>query len=190
MNYFESNCLFAKSQHRFCRNRSCETTLHALRDNFYFFLLAIDLANILFADYTTPFIEGTDVTYLSNIWIENFKMISNRMDHNNLILNYDKTKFMFITHRRVSFPKLIQIHTCVVEVVESVELGENDASIDIDVVDNIKPPGITIDNKLMFNHYFKTKEEKYSLRLLLRSSTLSIQAPLPLTNCFISASEN
>ncbi len=33
-----------------------------------FYLRAIAMDNILFADDTTPFIEGTDITHLTNMW--------------------------------------------------------------------------------------------------------------------------
>jgi hypothetical protein len=45
-------------------------------NDFSFYLLVIAMANILFADDTTPFIEGTDITHLTNIWTEKFKKIS------------------------------------------------------------------------------------------------------------------
>ena len=37
-------------------------------NDFSFYLLVIATANILFADDTTPFIEGTDITHLTNMW--------------------------------------------------------------------------------------------------------------------------
>ncbi len=54
------------------------------------------MANILFADDTTPFIEGTDITHLTNIWTEKFKLISDWIDHNSLILNYEEMKFILV----------------------------------------------------------------------------------------------
>ena len=87
--------------------------------------IIIAMANILFADDTTPFIEGTDITHLTNIWTEKFKLISDWIDHNSLILNYDKTKFMFLTNKRVTLPLSIKINTCAVEVVDSFVFGEN-----------------------------------------------------------------
>jgi hypothetical protein len=125
---------------------------------------AIAMASILFADDTTPFIEGTDITHLTNIWTEKFKLISDWIDHNSLILNYDKTKFMFLTNKRVALPLSIKINTCEVEVVDSFVFGENSPTIDIDVVDNVKLLGITIDNKLLFNHYFKNFAKKFNFK--------------------------
>ena len=134
-------------------------------NDFSFFLHVISLANILFADDTTPYIDGTDVQHLTNIWVDKFRQITYWIEHNNLILNYDKTKFMFITNRRTELPSSIKINTCAVEVVESIVLGCNSPSIDIDVVEDIKLLGITIDNKLNFNHYFQTFAKKVNFKV-------------------------
>ncbi len=77
-----------------------------------------------------------------------------------MIIIIDKTKFMFLTNKRVALPLSIKINTCAVEVVDSFVFGENSPIIDIDVVDNVKFLGITIDNKLLFNHYFKNFAKK------------------------------
>ncbi len=63
---------------------------------------------------------------------------------------------MFLTNKRVALPLSIEINTCAVEVVYSFVFGENSPTIDIDVVDNVKLLGITIDNKLLsFFLFFK-----------------------------------
>ncbi len=72
---------------------------------------------------------------------------------------------MFITNKRTELPTSIRINKCAVEVIESIVLGCNSPSIDIDVVEDIKLLGITIDNKLNCNRYFKTFAKKVNFKV-------------------------
>ena len=134
-------------------------------NDFSFYCISIELLNILFADDTTPYIDGSDISHLINVFVDKFKLIAHWINHNSLILNYDKTKFMFITNKHVNYPSRIKINSHTIEVVDSFVIGQTDTVIDIDVVENIKLLGITIDNKLIFSNFFKNLSKKVLFKL-------------------------
>ena len=102
---------------------------------------------------------------------DKFKLIAHWINHNSLILNYDKTKFMFITNKHVNYPSSIIINSHTIEVVDSFVIGKTDTVIDIDVVDNIKLLGITIDNKLIFSNFFFKSIKKSTFLTILHQKT-------------------
>ncbi len=55
LNYFESNMLFAESQHGFRKNRSCKTALHALLDNWKNVVDRGDIVVAAFLDFRKAF---------------------------------------------------------------------------------------------------------------------------------------
>ena len=96
----------------------------------------MDLSSKLFADDTTFYKNGKDITDL----IKSFKSKLEPMIEwcllNRLDINFKKTYCMIVTRRRIVIPKTISIN-----------------NVDIEVVDSFKLLGITIDNKMNFSKH-------------------------------------
>ena len=70
----------------------------------------MSIKNILFADDTTPHAHDSVLERLISRFVNNFADISDWIEHNQLILNYDKTKFMLITNKHIEMPRLIVVN--------------------------------------------------------------------------------
>jgi hypothetical protein len=112
------------------------------------------IKNILFADDTTRHSHDSNLESLISRFVNNFADVSDWIDHNQLILNYDKTKFVFIANKHVMTPHFILANKHEIKVVESHTIT-NENCTQIEVVDKTKLLGITNDNKLTFKNYFK-----------------------------------
>ena len=84
--------------------------------------------------------------------IDDFKLciypLLNWCSSNKLDLNWSKTYFMFIKNKRFSYPLNICIDNLIV-----------------DVVDNFKILGVTIDSKLTFNDFFNNTKKSINIKL-------------------------
>jgi hypothetical protein len=114
----------------------------------------LELLCKLFADDTTLYLMGDNVTTLINKFKEYLKPMLDWCKFNKLDINWDKTFFMFVTNKRVGkqIPNEISIENCQVK-----------------VVDNFKFLGVTIDNKLNFDKYSR------DLRLSVNKKLYSIK---------------
>ena len=134
-------------------------------NDFAFYMENMSIKNILFADDTTPHAHDSVLERLISRFVNNFADISDWIEHNQLILNYDKTKFMLITNKHIEMPRLIVVNKHAIEVVESYTVAEAEVDTQIEVVDKTKLLGITIDNKLSFKNYFKEFTKKVHFKV-------------------------
>jgi hypothetical protein len=88
-------------------------------NDFSFYMDDMFIKNILFADDTTRHSHDSNLESLISRFVNNFADVSDWIDHNQLILNYDKTKFMFIANKHVMTPHFILANKHEIKVVES-----------------------------------------------------------------------
>jgi hypothetical protein len=113
-----------------------------------------DIFSTLFADDTTLLFSGQDLDKAVSLLRVGLKQLNEWCKHNRLYINWSKTYLMIITNKRVSMPKSFDFE-----------------DISIDVVDNFKLLGVTIDNKLQFNKFVSLQcsqinKKMYSIKKL------------------------
>ena len=96
----------------------------------------LELLAKLFADDTTFYHVGDELTTLLHDFNERLTGLFEWCAVNRLDINWKKTFAMFITNKRVTLPSTVTLN-----------------GISIDVVTNFKLLGVTIDNKLSFSSY-------------------------------------
>ena len=80
--------------------------------------LSNDMKIQLFADDTTLTLTGDNIKALEEEFKTKFESILTWVKHNLLIINWDKTKIMFLTKKKVILPSNVVIKNNVVEVVK------------------------------------------------------------------------
>ncbi len=93
----------------------------------------VDLNCKMFADDTTLYESDSNTNTLISKFKKKLEPLFDWCKYNKLDINWSKTYFMFVTNKRVMFPKEIIIK-----------------NVTIQVVDDFKLLGITLDNKLNF----------------------------------------
>jgi hypothetical protein len=121
--------------------------------------------NEMFADDTTLHLNDKNLDHLISKFQDKFKIITDFIDHNQLIINFSKTNVMFFTNKSVSLPDKVCINGNSVDVVDSVLMETDCNDINLDVVDEVKLLGIQVDNKLNFKHHFDVLCKKVNTKL-------------------------
>ena len=96
----------------------------------------VDLLSKLFADDTTFYKAGPDMNTLISNFNHQLEKLTEWCKFNRIDINFKKTYYMIITRKRIEIPKHILFN-----------------KIEIEVVDNFKLLGVTLDNKLTFSKY-------------------------------------
>ena len=96
----------------------------------------VDLLSKLFADDTTFYKAGPDMNTLISNFNHQLEKLIEWCKFNRIDINFKKTYYMIITRKRIEIPKHILFN-----------------KIEIEVVDNFKLLGVTLDNKLTFSKY-------------------------------------
>ena len=122
----------------------------------------------MFADDTTIDMHDTSIDRLVSRFKKDMSFFTDWVNHNQLIINFDKTNIMILTNKHI-------------QKIEKIELHLNNDVVPIEVVDKVKLLGIELDNKLTFSNYLSTLTQKinkklYSVRkLFFLNHSLKIQ---------------
>ena len=100
-----------------------------------------ELASFLFADDTTLFECNDDLSVLMSRFMRKLEPFLEWVKFNQLTINWSKTKFMFLTNKRLEIPKTVRV-----------------GSDDIEVVSSFKLLGCLIDDKLFEDYYQQIKK--------------------------------
>lgn len=126
-----------------------------------FFLLYIndlayylaDASSVLFADDTTIYFRDSNLTSIIAKFNKTANDLINWCKYNQLDINFNKTKVMFVTNKRENYKKII--------LPKVLRIEENE----IEVVKSFKLLGIIINDDLNFNEYIGTLRRKVNQRL-------------------------
>lgn len=111
--------------------------------------LSTDMKIELFADDTTLSLNGCEIDSLISEFKSKFECILEWVKHNHLIINWDKTKIMFITKKKkIELPLKLKIQNNEVEVVKTFKLL-----------------GVLIDDGLLFHQHIKNIKQIVNKKL-------------------------
>lgn len=119
-----------------------------------------DLFIYLFADDTTVFIRNKNLSNLISQFKAKMEIILEWIKYNQLTINWNKSKVMFFTNQMVDLPNILVI--------------ENNA---VEVVNEFKLLGITIDNRLNFKKHIE------NIKKLVNKKIFSFKNLFFLSNC-------
>ena len=119
------------------------------------------IKKILFADDTSLYDSSRDFESLINSFNESFKLALEWISYNNLCINWDKTKVMFLSKAHIKPP--INVNLC----------GSN-----VEVVSDFKLLGICIDNGLIFNKYVDSLKKSVNTKLYSISKIFYLSYPI------------
>jgi hypothetical protein len=113
----------------------------------------------MFADDTTLYKHGSDLEQLQKRFVSDISELQTWCNFNQIDINWSKTFIMFITNKRITQPKNIELNGSSVEVVSTFKLL-----------------GVTIDNKLKFDKFTsevrnKIVQKMHSIKKLFQLST-------------------
>ena len=111
-------------------------------------LLIENLNKKLFADDTTFYKSMPDVKDLIDYFVDNIQPLINWCKTNKLDLNWSKTFFFFIKNKRFNYPREFLINNNVIQ-----------------VVDNFKLLGVTLDSKLSFDEFITCTKKTINKKL-------------------------
>ena len=111
-------------------------------------VFSVNMDSCLFADDTTLSICGDNLSKTTEIFSRNVISFLDWVKFNQLTINWSKTKLMFISKQRFVRPKSLVI-----------------AGFDVEVVDEFKLLGITIDHNLFFNKYLNRLKSSVNQKL-------------------------
>ena len=122
----------------------------------------IDMKTFLFADDTTLSDTGTDLEAIISVFKKKLDPLLNWIDHNQLTINWKKTKFMILAKSKViDRPGVIKIH-----------------NEEIEVVSVFKLLGVTIDGNLEFHDHVKNIKSMVNRKLFALKKLSFLSTPV------------